>query len=144
MRDFVISASRQLEQQVRELCLYPRESSLQWNPKIHTGFSAVVVLFVFPLQVWALEQLMSFAHSGWALISPSPEKDSSVIYYKQSLSKDIKWIKINIMKKKYFSFCSTANKAHRLFTCFTACLNATKSQQDRPSCLSTGTSGSYH
>lgn len=130
MRDFVISTLRQLEQKVRDLNLYPWESSLQWNPKIHTGSSAVVVLFVFPLQVWALEELMSFACSGWALISPSPEKDSSVTSYKQSLGKDIKWIRISTRKKNFLFFphC-TANKAHCWFTCLAACLNTIKSHK---------------
>lgn len=47
---------------------------------------------------------MSFACSGWALISPSPEKDSSVTSYKQSLSKDIKWIRISTRKKNFLFF----------------------------------------
>lgn len=129
MRDFVISTLRQLEQ-VRDLNLYPRESSLQWNPKIHTGYLAVVVLFVFPLQVWALEELLSFACSGWAVLSPSPEKDSSVINYRQSLSKDRKWIRISMIKNEFlfFLYC-TANKDHHWFTCLAACLITIKSHQ---------------
>lgn len=86
---------------------------------------------------------MSFACSGWTLISPSPEKDSSVAYYKQSLCKDIKWIRISMIKKKFLFFCCTANKAHGWFTRLAACLNAIKSQQDLSSCLSTGTRGSH-
>lgn len=74
---------------------------------------------------------MSFACSGWAVISPSPGKDSAVIYCKQSLSKDIKWIRISTIKNKGF----TANKAHRWLTGLAACLNAIKSHQDWPACL---------
>lgn len=66
---------------------------------------------------------MSFACSGWALLSPSPEKDSSVIYYKQSLSKDIKWIRISMIKMELpFFSCRTAHKAHHWFTCLDASL----------------------
>lgn len=70
---------------------------------------------------------MSFACSGWVLISPSPEKDSPVIYYKQPLSKDIKWIRISMIKNKFLFFCCTANKAHHWFTCLAACLNTINS-----------------
>ena len=125
----------------REVNLYLRESLLHHNPQIYMGSSAVMVVFVFPLQVCAL---MSFACSGWTLISPSLEKDSFVIQYKQSLTKDTKWMRIRMIKNKFLLFCCSANKAHRWFTCLAACLNTIKSQHDLPSCVSTPMSRSHH